>query len=111
MSQRLQRVNQLLKQEISKLLLQEIDFADILVTITNTQTSPDLRQAKIKISVMPFEKSELALQIIQRNIYSLQQELNKKLHMKSIPKISFEIDKAEAKTQRIEEILGEMKKP
>jgi ribosome-binding factor A len=47
MSQRLERVNELLRQEISKLLLREIDFVDILVTVTNVNTSPDLKQAKI----------------------------------------------------------------
>jgi len=49
MSQRIQRVNGLIKQEISKILLKEIDFSDILVTITNIDTSPDLKSCKIKI--------------------------------------------------------------
>jgi ribosome-binding factor A len=110
MSQRLKRVNELLKQEISKLLLREIDFGNILVTITNVETSPDLRQAKVKITVMPTEKGELVLQIIKRDIYNLQQELNKKLHMKPVPKIRFEIDQIEVKAQRIEEILEKMKR-
>jgi ribosome-binding factor A len=89
MSQRLERVNELLRQEISKLLLREIDFVDILVTVTNVNTSPDLKQAKIKITVLPTEKGEQVLRIIQRNIFHLQQELNKKLHLKSVPKIRF----------------------
>jgi ribosome-binding factor A len=109
MSQRLERVNELLRQEISKLLLREIDFVDILVTVTNVNTSPDLKQAKIKITVLPTEKGEQVLRIIQRNIFHLQQELNKKLHLKPVPKIRFEIDQIEIKAQRIEEILS--KKP
>ena len=110
MSQRIQRVNQLIKQEISQLLLREIDFANVLVTVTEAETSADLRQAKIKISVMPTEKGELVLRILERNIFHLQQILNKKLYMKIVPKIRFAIDQAEIKAQRIEEILRKTEK-
>jgi ribosome-binding factor A len=110
MSQRIQRVNQLLKQEISQLLLREIDFSDALVTVTQVDCSPDLRQAKIKISILPDEKAEQVLRIIEKNIYHLQQILNKKLNMKIVPKIIFEIDKTEADAQRIEEILDKISK-
>ncbi len=109
MSQRIQRINQLLKEEISKLLLREIDFGDILVTITDVDTSPDLSQAKVKISLLPPQKEEQVLKIIQKNIFHLQQELNKKLHLKTVPKICFEIDQAAVKAQRIEEILTKSK--
>jgi len=110
MSQRIQRVNQLIKQEISQLLLREIDFDNILVTVTNVETSADLRQTKIKISVMPTEKGEPVLRILERNIFQLQQILNKKLYMKIVPKIRFVIDQVEIKAQRIEEILGKTEK-
>lgn len=110
MTERLKRVNELLRQEISKLILREIGFSDILVTITKVEASPDLRQAKIKISVMPTEKSEIALNILERNIFHLQQMLNKKLTMRIVPKMIFEIDKTEIKAQRIEEILEKIKR-
>jgi len=110
MSQRILQVNQLLKQEISQSLLREIDFDGALVTITEVDASDDLRQAKVKISVMPTEKSEQVLKILEKNIYHLQQILNKKLNMKTVPKIRFVIDQTEVKAQRIEEILEKMKK-
>jgi len=110
MSLRVKKVNKLLKHEISQLLLREIDFCDILVTITGVETSSDLRHAKVKISVLPQEKNELALEIINKNIFRIQQKLNKKLYMKPIPRIRFEIDQVEIKAQRIEELLSNNKK-
>jgi len=110
MSQRIKRVNELLKHEISQLLLREVDFCDVLVTITEVDTSPDLKHSKIKISALPQEKNELALEIVNKNIFHIQQKLNKKLYMKPIPKIRFEIDKIEIKAQRIEELLSKNKK-
>jgi len=110
MSRRIQRVNQLLKEEVSKLLLREINFEGAIVTVTQTDTSPDLSQVKVKLTVFPTNKSEEVLKIIQRHIFTLQQILNKKLTMKNVPKIKFEIDQGEVKAQRIEEILGKIKK-
>jgi ribosome-binding factor A len=110
MSQRIQRVNELIKQQISQLLLKEIDFGDILVTVTDVDTSADLRQAKVKIIILPNEKSEEVLKIIKRKIFYLQQILNKKLNFKTVPKIIFEIDRTEEKAQRIEELLNKIKK-
>lgn len=106
MSQRIKRVNETIKQEIGKVLLKEVEIDNILITVTNVDTSPDLKNCKVKISVIPSDKNELALEIINKKIYFIQQELNKKLHLKFSPKISFEIDKIESKAQKIEEILS-----
>jgi len=109
MSQRVKKINVLLKHEISQLLLKEIDFCDTLVTITDIDTSSDLKHAKVKISALPQEKNELAIGMINKNIFHIQQKLNKRLQMKPVPKIRFEIDQAEIKAQRIEEILKKNK--
>lgn len=105
MSKRIERVNELLYREISQLFLRELDFQNTLVTITKVETSVDLREAKIMISVMPQEKSQTILQILKRNIFDLQQLLNKKLNMRPVPKICFKIDKSTIKAQHIEELL------
>jgi len=110
MSNRIKKVNELLRQQVSQLLLKEVDFGNVLVTITQVETSVDLRCAKIKISVLPNERNELVLKILKKEIFGLQQKLNKKLFMKPVPKISFEIDKIETKAQKIEEILGKIKR-
>lgn len=109
MSYRIQKVNQLIKKEVNKFILQEIDFAEIIVTITDVDTSPDLSQAKIRMTVLPIEKSELALEIINRNIFQMQKFLNKELTMRKVPRIKFEIDQTEIKAQRVEEILEKLK--
>jgi len=109
MSQRIQKINELIKQEISKILLKEIDFTDILVTVNSADTSSDLKNCKIKISIIPTDKSDFALEVIQKKIYHIQQEFNKKLHLRYSPKLSFGIDQIEIKAQRIEELLSKSK--
>ncbi|HEX67559.1 MAG TPA: ribosome-binding factor A, partial [bacterium] len=64
-SRRLPRVNSLLKEEIANILLKEIDFPkEVLVTVTRVECSPDLRQAKIYVSVIPKEKKERVFKIL-----------------------------------------------
>lgn len=111
MSRRIQRINQLLKEEISKILLKEIDFPkDILVTVTRVETSPDLRQAKIFISIIPDNQNSRIFPILKRNLSLFQKKIGQRLSIKVIPKINFLEEKETKTAARIEEILEELKK-
>lgn len=111
MTRRIQRVSQLIKKELSQLLLKEVDFPEgVLVTITRVETSANLFQAKVYISVMPEEKLSKVLQILDKLIYFLQQRLNKRLKMRPIPRIIFMEEKATAEAGRVEELLEQVKK-
>ncbi len=104
--ERISRVNQLIKKELSQILLKEVDFPrDVLVTVTRVESSANLYQAKVYISVMPEEKSADVLGLLRELIYSLQQELNKRLKMRPIPRIQFVREKKTAEAGKIEELL------
>jgi len=106
MTRRIQKINEFLKQEISNLILKELDLGrDIIVTVTEVKTSRDLKQAKVKISIMPFLKAEKILKILNSQIFNLQKLLNKKLKTRVVPKIRFELDKSEEKTNLIEQLV------
>lgn len=110
MSKRIQRINQLFKKEISQILLKEVDFPkNTLVTVTRVETSVDLNQAKVFLSVMPESKLSNVFQILNRQIYHLQQILNKRLKMRPIPRIKFLEEKKTTEAGRIEEILEKLK--
>ena len=110
MSKRIQRVNQLIKKELSQLLLREVEFpADTLVTVTRVETSPDLRESRIFISVMPEAKTARIIDFLNRKIYFLQQKINKRLKMKLLPKLKFLEEKKTAEAGKIEELLEEIK--
>jgi ribosome-binding factor A len=111
MSKRIQRVNQLLKKELGQIILKEIEFPQgVLVTVTRVGTSVDLNQTQIFISCLPETQSKNILEILNRQIYNIQQKLNKRLKMKFIPRIEFREEKETREAGRIEEILEELKK-
>jgi len=110
-SKRIQRVNQLLKKELGRILLREVEFPkDVLVTVTRVESSPNLIQAKVYISVMSVEETPRVLQILNWQIYNIQQILNKRLKMRPIPRIKFLEEKETVEAGRIEELLEELKK-
>ena len=110
MSKRIPRVNQLIKRELSQILLKEVDFPkDTLVTITRVETSVDLNQTKVFISCFPENQIERTFEILNRQIYYIQQSLNKRLKMKFIPRIEFREEKETVRAGEIEEILEELK--
>ena len=104
--ERVQRVNQLIKKELSQIILKEVNFPpDVLVTVTRVETSRNLIQAKVYISVMPENETANVLQILDNLIYDLQQQLNKRLKMRPIPRIIFVKEKKTEEAGRIEELL------
>ena len=110
-SRRIQRVNQLIKQEISRLILRKIEGPkDTLITVTRVSSTPDLRESKVFIGVIPEENKNKVIESLNRKIYQLQQEINKRLKMKTVPKIIFVEEKMTVSAARIEEILEGLKK-
>jgi len=110
MSERILRVNQLIKRELSQILVREVDFPnDILVTVTRVETTSDLKEAKVYVSVMPENRSSQALRALKMQIYEIQQRLNRRVEMKPIPKIKFVEEIKTKEAGRIEELLEKIK--
>jgi ribosome-binding factor A len=103
---RLQKVNSLLRKEISQILLREMDFGDNFVSITDVQSTGDLSQAKVLISVLPEENEKKVLSVLKKNIYNIQKQINKKLNMKPVPKIHFEIDEGMKNFYKIDQLTN-----
>jgi len=110
MSKRRQRINQLIKEEISQLILKEIDFAPgILVTTTRVETTEDLLDTNVFISVFPENSFPKTVDFLKKKSGFLQREINKSLRIRPIPRLHLLPEKATSKAGRIEEILEQLK--
>ncbi len=95
MPKRVDRINGLLRQEISELLAREIKDPRLncVITITEVQTSSDLRSARVFVSVMgDRETKEAALDGIQSAAAFLRRELRGRLSMRYVPFMTFFLD-------------------
>jgi len=96
----------LIKKELNRIILREVDFPkNVLVTITRVETSSNLIQSKIYISAIPESQNPQVLEILNGQIYDIQQALNKRLKMRPIPKIIFMEEKKTQEAGRVEELL------
>lgn len=114
MSNRIPKVNELLKHEVGAAIQRELEMPlGVLVTITRAQTEADLKTAKIFIRIYPENHSAGALDYLRKNARALQRGVNRRLQMKFVPELSFYLDKegdeTEEKEYEIEKILDSLK--
>jgi len=110
MNKRLLRMNSLIRDELSNVLLRDVEFPDgVLTTITRVEVSDDLFNASVYISVLPDDKRERVFEILNKLVYFIQQKLNKRLRMRPIPKIFFKKERQTAEAARVEELLESAK--
>ena len=102
---RQQRVSKLIKEYLNELILRYSEFPGALATITEVEVSPNLKTAKVKISVLPTEKSADVLKILSKRAGELQYLLNRKLNIRPMPRIEFVLDFGLEKAARIEKQL------
>ena len=107
---RIEKVNELIGQEVSKIILEEFEFGEgIMVTVMRVEASSKLETANVWVSVFPEGKSGQVLAKLNKNIGSIQKRLNKKISLRFVPKIFFKLDTSEAYAQSIDELLFDIK--
>jgi len=95
MAYRIERVNSLIRQEISELLRRQVKDPrlDNLVAVTDVSTSPDLRYAKIFVSrIGSEEEKQEILSVLAAASGFFRNELAKRLRLRHIPELSFQWD-------------------
>lgn len=133
---RIDRVNSLIEHALGPILQEEIGKELGIITISKVETSRDMKWAKIWISVLSSNpkqpKSEInppiitdasgkkkkayltpddkILELITKNIYTIQGELNKHFQTKIIPRLQFFLDTNPRYVQHIDELIREVHK-
>lgn len=104
-SERLERVNELLRQHVGLLLVREVEFPPgVVVTVMRVKSEADLKKARVFVSVTPKEYEKGALSLLIKRRPFLQSELNHSLEMKFVPAIAFSIEREDDKKDDLEEV-------
>jgi ribosome-binding factor A len=104
---RMRRVDEAIRQVIADAVSGEIKDPRVgFVTITDVKTTPDLRSARVYLTVLGSEtKRTLALDGLRSANGYLQTRLSAQLHLKRTPTLDFIYDETTDKAMRVEEIL------
>ena len=110
---RLDRVNQLLREEISYLLQHELKDPGLgFVTVTEVEASKDLRTAKVYVSVLGTEEDwRTSLAALERARRFMKSWLLPRLRMRTVPDLTFHPDRSMAHAARIQEVLESLRPP
>jgi ribosome-binding factor A len=107
---RLDRVNQLIREEISLLLQRELKDPRLgFITVTGVETSPDLRSAKVFVSVLGDEEQWAAsLSALGRARGFIRNWLRQHLELRVTPELSFRADRSMEHAARIQQLLKQL---
>lgn len=110
-SDRMRRVNELLKREIA-ILVERMDFQfpNGVVSISKVDTSPDLRHARVGVSILGGgeEERQSVLRALRKARGHIQSELAGNVTLKYTPVLEFALDASIESGDRVLAILAEM---
>jgi ribosome-binding factor A len=108
---RLEKIQEFIKQEISKIILTELKDPRIgFVTVTRVEVTGDLRSAKVFISLLGSDEQKAGTwEGLQRALGHLRTEIGKRIRLKFTPELSLHLDESLQHSVRIQELLLKIK--
>jgi ribosome-binding factor A len=105
----MRRVNEAVREVLSARIAQGLNDPRIgFVTLTSVETSPDLRHARVYVSVLGDESERTeTLAALDSAHGLLQQAIARELRMKRTPTLRFVFDESIGRGMRISELLDE----
>jgi len=108
---RKERLQQAIKQELSKILLEDMNDERLkFVTITDVELSDDQKYLKVYFSTMPGKNPEQILQSLERVKGYVSGEVARTLRLRFAPEIKFELDNSIERGVRMVKLLEDLEK-
>ena len=109
MTARMRRVNEALREVLSEGIGSLKDTRIGFVTVTGVNTSPDLRQATVYVSVLgSAKKRDATMAGLQSSHGVLQTLVNRELRLKRTPQLTFEYDPTVERGVRLSRLIDEL---
>lgn len=109
MSIRKEKIEHLIKEELSLIFLHKLQDPQFgLVTITNVAVSPDIRVAKVYISVFEKENRETILEKVTELKGFIRGQLAQKIKLRHTPELNFFIDDTLDYVEKMEDLFKKL---
>jgi ribosome-binding factor A len=113
-SRRTDRVADVIRAELSDLLLREVHDPRVkLASVTEVVLTPDMRRAVVKVSVLLGEEQQRleTVEALRHARGFLRTELSHRLRMRVTPELVFELDRGAEHSQRMSDLLESLHGP
>lgn len=109
-SRRISRVNEQLKREITRIIRDEVKDPRIgFITLTGVEATRDLSFARVHVSVLGEEDEKReTLNGLTAAAGFIRGELGRRLHLRRIPELRFELDRGVDHAMRVDRLLKEV---
>lgn len=112
-SNRIGRINEEMQKELASLIrnLKDPRVQSTMVSITGVRATPDLRYAKVYVSVFDTEKSKEVMKGLKSAGGWLRREIGSSLQLRYTPELVFEEDDSIREGARMSELLSKLNAP
>ncbi len=109
---RLGRINEELKKEISQVINYELKNPDVtgMVSVTKVKITPDLKYAKVYVSVLNSKNLKKTIEGLKDSAGFIRSRVAKTVNLRITPELVFEYDDSIVYGERIDSILKNLKK-
>ncbi len=109
---RLNRINEELRKEISNIISFELKNPGLtgLISVTKVKITPDLKYAKVYISMLNSKSKEKTLEALKKSSGYIRTELAKRINLRITPELVFEEDDSMEYGMKIDSILKDLNK-
>lgn len=111
-SNRMARVNEELKREVSNIINYEVKNSNVtgMISVTKVKTTPDFKYAKVSVSIINSKNVKQTLAGLKAASGFVRSRLAEKMNLRITPEIVFELDESLVYGEKIDKILQEVMK-
>ena len=109
---RLNRINEELRKEISQIISFELKNPDAtgLISITKVKVTPDLKYAKVYVSLLNSKSEDKTIEALKNSAGFIRSLIAKRLNLRITPELVFEKDDSMEYGMKIDSILKDLNK-
>ena len=107
---RLNRINEELKREISNIINYEVTNSNVtgLISVTKVKISPDLRYARVYVSIINSKNIKNTLAGLKSSSGFIRSRIAEKINLRITPELVFELDDSMQYGEKIDTILKDL---
>lgn len=109
---RLNRIDEELKKELSQIISYELKNPDAtgMISVTKVKITPDLKYAKVYVSILNSKNDEKTIEALKKSSGFIRSQIAKRVNLRITPELVFEKDDSMEYGMKIESILKDLNK-